>query len=40
MGDFIILMLWGIIGRLLTSKEEMQRLMQEEAEAWWDEQNS
>lgn len=34
MGDVIFLLLWAIIGRLTTSKEDLHELMREEATEW------
>ena len=34
MGDVIFLLIWVIIGRLTTSKEDMYELMREEATEW------
>ena len=38
MGDVIFLFLWGIFGKLFTSKEDMHELMREEATEFAEEQ--
>lgn len=36
MGHAIVLLVWAIAARLCTSKEDMQRMMNEEASEWFE----